>query len=252
MAGGTFTLIFDLMVKKVVVLGTSLFLWGASISEAQESWDIIVTFKKGGPVMYPILLCSILSLAIILERAFSLRKRKIIPPAFLENLRKYWYRSEPEKAILLCEEHDVSLARVIKAGLLRYKYGPAAVEKAIEGAGEHEASLLISNLRVLGAIGSIAPMLGFLGTVTGMIRAFNVISQFGTGNPSLVASGISEALITTAAGLIVGIPALAGYYYFRGRVEKYIYIMEEISLEFLEDLANRDRAPSLKEASHEV
>lgn len=245
------------MLKKILVLNTFLFLYGKNIpiafaAEAQDSWEIIATFKKGGPVMYPILLCSILSLAIILERAFNLRKKKIIPPAFLENLRKYWYRSQPEKAISLCEEYNVSLSRVIKSGLLRYKYGSAAVEKAIEGAGEHEASLLISNLRVLGAIGSIAPMLGFLGTVTGMIRAFNVISQFGTGNPSLVASGISEALITTAAGLIVGIPALAGYYYFRGRVEKYIYLMEEISLEFLEDLADRDRLPQPKEVGDEV
>ena len=245
------------MLKRVVIIVSSLFLWGMNIAVAfaedtQGPWEIIDFFKKGGPVMYPILLCSILSLAIILERTVNLMKKKIIPTAFLENLRKYWYRSEPEKAVLLCEEYNVSLSRVIKAGLLRYKYGPAAVEKAIEGAGEHEASLLISNLRVLGAIGSIAPMLGFLGTVTGMIRAFNVISQAGTGNPSLVASGISEALITTAAGLIVAIPALAGYYYFRGRVEKYIYLMEEISLEFLEDLTNRDKAPLPKEIGHEV
>jgi biopolymer transport protein ExbB len=246
-----------LVPKGIVIISTFLILWGGNISlafsaETEEFWDIIGTFKKGGPVMYPILLCSVLSLAIILERAFNLRKKKIIPPAFIENLRKYWYRSEPEKAISLCEEYNVSLSRVIKSGLLRYKYGPSAVEKAIEGAGEHEASLLISNLRVLGAIGSIAPMLGFLGTVTGMIRAFNVISQFGTGNPSLVASGISEALVTTAAGLIVGIPALTGYYYFRGRVEKYIYLMEEISLEILEDLADKDRLPQPKEVGHEI
>jgi biopolymer transport protein ExbB len=243
--------------KKVLLLMTFLFLWDLSLpvtlsAQPQRPWDPVATFKKGGPVMYPILFCSILSLAIILERAYNLRKKKVIPPTFLENLRKYWYRNEPEKAILLCEEHNVSLARVIKAGLLRYKYGPTAVEKAIEGAGEHESSLLISNLRILGAIGSIAPMLGFLGTVTGMIRAFNVISESGTGNPSLVASGISEALITTAAGLIVGIPALAGYYYFRGRVEKYIYLMEEISLEFVEDLTDKDQVSLPKEIEHEI
>jgi len=124
----------------------------------------------------------------------------------------------------------------LKAGLLRFGGKVDEVERAIEGAGQHEASLLTSNLRVLGAVANITPMLGLLGTVFGMIKAFNVISQSGTGNPGLVASGISEALITTAAGLVVGIPALALYHYFRGRIERFVFEMEEVSVQLVEEL----------------
>ena len=94
-----------------------------------------------------------------------------------------------------------------------------------------------SNLRLLGALANITPMMGLLGTVFGMIKAFNVISQSGTGNPGLVASGISEALITTAAGMIVGIPALALYHYFRGKIDRYVFEMEEISFQLVEELS---------------
>jgi biopolymer transport protein ExbB/TolQ len=111
------------------------------------------------------------------------------------------------------------------------------IERAIEGAGQHEASLMNSNLRVLGAVANITPMMGLLGTVLGMIKAFNVISLSGTGNPGLVASGISEALITTAAGMAVGIPALALYHYFRGKIDRYVFEMEEISFQLIEELS---------------
>ena len=94
-----------------------------------------------------------------------------------------------------------------------------------------------SNLRVLGAVANITPMMGLLGTVFGMIKAFNVISLSGTGNPGLVASGISEALITTAAGMVVGIPALALYHYFRGKIDRYVFEMEEISFQLVEELS---------------
>jgi len=133
--------------------------------------------------------------------------------------------------------HDTSLARVLKTGLLRFGGKLDEIERAIEGAGQHEASLLNSNLRVLGAVANITPMMGLLGTVFGMIKAFNVISQSGTGNPGLVASGISEALITTAAGMIVGIPALALYHYFRAKIDRYVFEMEEISFQLVEELS---------------
>ena len=129
------------------------------------------------------------------------------------------------------------MARILKVGLLRFGGKVDEIERAIEGAGQHEASLLNSNLRVLGAVANITPMLGLLGTVFGMIKAFNVISQSGTGNPGLVASGISEALITTAAGMLVGIPALALYHYFRGKIDRYVFEMEEISFQLMEELS---------------
>jgi len=197
---------------------------------------IVISFIKGGMVMYPILLCSILALAIIMERLISLRRKKIIYPELLEVVRRYCQTMEIEKAITVCKNNDITMSRILKAGLLRANYGILEIERAIEGAGNHEATLLNANLRGLGVIANLAPLLGLLGTVTGMIKAFGAIAESGTGNPSVVASGIAEALITTAAGLIVGIPTLAVYYYFKGRVDRLVFEMEEVSLKFLEEL----------------
>lgn len=206
-----------------------------------EGWVVFNLFRRGGMVMYPILFCSIIALAVSLERLFNLRRTKIIHPEFLEDIQRHWFRHDVPKAIEACQGWDISIARVLKAGLLRFEFGFLEIERAIEGAGNHEAGLLVSNLRVLGAVANLAPMLGLLGTVMGMIKAFNVISQSGTGNPGLVAGGISEALITTAAGLVVGIPVLALYHYFRGRADKFVFEMEEISLKLLEELAHRQK-----------
>jgi len=200
---------------------------------------IVTSFIKGGMVMYPILLCSILALAIIMERLISLRRKKIIHPELLEVVRRYCQTMEIEKAITVCKNNDITMSRILKAGLLRANYGILEIERAIEGAGNHEATLLNANLRGLGVIANLAPLLGLLGTVTGMIKAFGAIAESGTGNPSVVASGIAEALITTAAGLIVGIPTLAIYYYFRGRVDRLVFEMEEVSLKFLEELTQK-------------
>ncbi len=207
-----------------------------STKSRDAEWKILSAIKKGGPVMYPILFCSIFALGIAMERLFQLRRNNIIDPEFLGTIRKHWQKQEMDKAIGICHKYDVSISRILRAGLLRFNYGILEIERAIEGAGQHEASLLSSNLRLLGAVAGLAPMLGLLGTVIGMIKAFDVISQSGTGNPGLVASGISEALITTAAGLVVGIPALAIYHYFRGKVDKFVFEMEEISIQLLEKL----------------
>jgi biopolymer transport protein ExbB len=111
------------------------------------------------------------------------------------------------------------------------------MERAMVGTGQHQATVLSRNLRTLGVVANLSPMLGLFGTVVGMIRAFAVISKVGTGNPSLVAGGISEALITTAAGLLVGIPSLAAYHYFRSRGERYLFEIETIAFELLHILS---------------
>lgn len=203
---------------------------------ATSNWQIISIIEKGGWMMYPIMFCSILMVGIGIERAYSLRRKNIINPDFLRKVRTHWNWKDIQLGLQLCKTYDNALARILKAGLLRFGGKVDEIERAIEGAGQHEASLLTSNLRVLGAVANITPMLGLLGTVFGMIKAFNVISQSGTGNPGLVASGISEALITTAAGMVVGIPALALYHYFRGRIDRYVFEMEEISFQLVEEL----------------
>jgi len=193
-------------------------------------------FIKGGPVMWPILLVSILALAICLERGIALRQENVIDQDFTAEVRRLSTKGDLELAQKICQDNQSSMARILKAGLTRASHGILEIERAIEAAGAREAAQMEANLRGLGVCANLAPLLGLLGTVTGMINAFNVISQSGTGNPHLVASGIAEALITTATGLIVGIPALALYHYFRGRVDRFIFQMEEESLTFVEDL----------------
>lgn len=208
----------------------------AAKEKKDASWNILTTIDKGGAMMYPILFCSILMVGIAIERFYTLRRKNIINPDFLEKVREHWNWKDIHLGLQLCKSYDNSLSRILKAGLLRFGGKVDEIERAIEGAGQHESSLLTSNLRVLGAVANITPMLGLLGTVFGMIKAFHVISQSGTGNPGLVASGISEALITTAAGLLVGIPALALYHYFRGRIERFVYEMEEVAVQLIEEL----------------
>lgn len=192
--------------------------------------------------MYPILLCSVIALAIFLERLYSLRRSRVIPQGFVQELAAFKERGgEREVLVRLCERYDSALARVIKAGVERVSYGLAEVAHAVEGVGQHEAALLSTNLRMMGVISNLAPMLGLLGTVLGMIHAFSVIARAGTGRPELIASGISEALLTTAAGLIVAIPTLAGYHYLKGKIDRYVVEMEEVALSFLEGLAGSDR-----------
>ncbi|HEX9878624.1 MAG TPA: MotA/TolQ/ExbB proton channel family protein [Candidatus Binatia bacterium] len=212
--------------------------------EVKPAGSLIDFYFRGGITMHVILTCSILALAIIVERTINLRKGKIISTAFIEEIKKYWYRRETDRAIQACREHDISFARVLRAGLLRFDHGIDAVEKAIEGAGQHEAAVLRRNLMLLGFLANIAPMLGLLGTVLGLTNSFNVIASYGlAGNPGDVAKGVSEALITTVFGLMVGIPTLAAYHYFKRKVEIRVLEMEEVSLALIEDLVNEDYQP---------
>ena len=139
----------------------------------------------------------------------------------------------------ICKKYDAPLTRIISAGFSRKELGLGEMEKAMIGCGQQESSILSRNLRGLGVIANLAPMLGLFGTVIGMIRAFDVISKAGTGNPGLVAEGISQALFTTAAGLIVGIPSLAIYHFFRSRIDKIVFELESISINLINNLAKK-------------
>lgn len=231
------------------VFCAAMALWpSAALAQAgeQSAASVWVTafFQRGGPVIWVIVLCSVLSITIALERAYTLRKKKIINTDFLHDVKKYAVKGEFEKALMVCRKVDVAMSRITHAGLLRSRFGVLEVERALEAAGAHEATLLEANLRGLGVIASLAPMLGLLGTVTGMINAFSAISLEGVGNPTVVAGGIAEALINTAAGLVVAIYTLGFYHYFRGKVDKLIYEMEEISLRLVEDIMHTVEAVS--------
>lgn len=209
----------------------------AADSPSVGHWQLLSLFEKGGAMMYPILFSSVLMLGIAIERGYNLRRKNIINSDFLKDVRSQWDWQNIQKTLRLCNSYDNSLSRILKMGLLRFGGKLDEIERAIEAGGQHEASLMNSNLRVLGAVANITPMMGLLGTVIGMIKAFNVISLSGTGNPGLVASGISEALITTAAGMLVGIPALVLYHYFRGKIDRYVFEMEEVAIQLVEELS---------------
>jgi len=209
----------------------------AADSSSTGQWQLLSLFEKGGAMMYPILFSSVLMLGIAIERGYNLRRKNIINSDFLKDVRSQWDWQNIQKTLRLCNSYDNSLSRILKMGLLRFGGKLDEIERAIEAGGQHEASLMNSNLRVLGAVANITPMMGLLGTVIGMIKAFNVISLSGTGNPGLVASGISEALITTAAGMLVGIPALVLYHYFRGKIDRYVFEMEEVAIQLVEELS---------------
>jgi biopolymer transport protein ExbB len=193
----------------------------------------------GGIVMAQIILCSILALAIILERFWTLREQRVVPAELTD---KVWQwvenRSLSDKQIMALEQHS-PLGRVLAAGLANRHRDRAVMIEAIEDAGRHVTHDLERYLNMLGTIAAISPLLGLLGTVTGMIRTFKAITVAGVGNPAAMAGGIAEALLTTAAGLLVAIPALVAYRYLRGRVDAHVIQMEKESIKLVQAI---DRA----------
>lgn len=207
------------------------------VEDDAPGW-LVDTMDKGGPIMYLIFMCSILGVAIIFERSVKLRDKRIFPEDFVIQIKAFLKKRDISRAIALCESRKIPLARIIRMGLLKYKDGVAEVERAIESAGSLEIAILGERLRMLSALANLSPLLGFLGTVTGMIKSFNIIAATGSGRPDLIAGGISEALITTAAGLFVGVPLTVAYFYFQGRVESIIIELEEFCAGLLEELGS--------------
>lgn len=191
-------------------------------------------FAKGGPLMYLLLLCSILSLTIVIERLVYYflvgKKNKDLIPKIANAL----VRKDPSALKNSLENFSTPLASVLLAGLNKYNESKDVMEKAMTAAGLLEVPHLERYLPILSAIASVSTLLGFTGTVTGMIRAFTAIAETGVSSPAVVGSGIAEALITTAAGLIIAIPTIVFYYYFTHRVDRFVLEIEEYSQELLE------------------
>ena len=200
-------------------------------------------FRDGGPVMWPLLLFSILGLVFIIERFIALRKAKINVNEFLAKIRKALIvnRSIPD-AIKVCEDYRGPVPSIMKAGLLKYGEPKEDVEKTIENAALFEMGRLERNLVWLATIANVSPLLGFFGTVAGMIKSFDALAEAGLSNPGLVAAGISEALITTAAGLAVAIPAQLAYNFFMSRINKFVRDIETSTNMLLETFGEMQRS----------
>lgn len=184
-------------------------------------WDL---YLKGGWFMYPLTACSVLAIALIIERFAALRRGVVLPPRFLQGLRGITtnFLENREGALAYCRENDSALARMVAAGIKRMPRGIPAAEKAIEDAGANEALKLRRNMRFLYSLGAVATLLGLIGTISGMIRAFQVAAASGSGDVHKLSTGIYEAMVNTFAGLAVAILVTVFYYYFVGRIERLI------------------------------
>lgn len=206
--------------------------------------------------MWFILLASIIALGIIVDRYRVIRKSKMNVPAFLVKIRGMVKRKDISGAISYCIEEKSPTANIIKRGLKKYHLGRERVQEAIENAGRQEVSRLEKGLAVLATIAGVAPLLGFLGTVTGMITAFMRIQDLqGAANPSDLAGGIWEALITTAFGLAVGIIAYTYYNYFVSKVNKLVLDMEVVSnnvVDILDEISGDELEPDEKDLEIEL
>jgi biopolymer transport protein ExbB len=203
--------------------------------------DLVTYFQQGGITMYPLLVFSILTVTFIVERSLALKRATINSNELLSKVRKALLVSRDVRAaIAVCEEYRGPVASVIKAALARYGHPREEIEKSIENAAVFEGGRLERGLMVLATSANISPMLGFLGTVTGMIKSFSALAASGLSNPGAVAAGISEALITTAAGLFIAIPAQLAYNYFISRVNRFMRDIEAAANILLETFAEMD------------
>ncbi|KAA3633743.1 MAG: MotA/TolQ/ExbB proton channel family protein [Proteobacteria bacterium] len=190
--------------------------------------------QSGGLLVWLIILCSVVSVAIVIERFWTLKKNAVTPFGLMDQVEKILDEEQLDPSSVAEIRRSSPLGRILAAGMVNIDQHRVVMKEAIEEAGRHVIHDLERYLNALGTIAAITPLLGLLGTVIGMIDVFAAITTSGVGNPAVLAGGISKALITTAAGLTVGIPSLMFHRYFRGRVTELAIDMEQEALRFLE------------------
>jgi biopolymer transport protein ExbB len=195
---------------------------------------VLDLLKAGGWLMVPILLCSVGALAIVLERSWSLRRKRIMPDGLVMQIWQLQRRNALDDEQIETIREGSALGRMLAAGLVNRCHSREVMKEAIQDTGRHVVSGMERYLSTLGTIAAVTPLLGLLGTVIGMIDVFSVIMDAGVGDPGILAGGISQALITTAAGLSVAIPTLMFHRYFLSRVDKLVVGMEEQALRLIE------------------
>ncbi len=203
-------------------------------------WELMV---KGGPLMLLIFMCSIIALAVVIEKLWHLHRDKIDTEDFMEDIAETLKRNKIMEAVDKCNAMPGPIARILKAGILKHDRPRAEIKEAIEDAGIHEVPVLEKNLSALATIAHITPLLGLLGTVTGMVRSFQVIEQKATAlmsvNPGDLAGGIWEALVTTVAGLAVAIPTYVAYNFLVSKVDGFVLEMEKSATDVINILGTK-------------
>jgi biopolymer transport protein ExbB len=205
-------------------------------------WDLII---KGGPLMILILACSVIAFAVVIERLWYLHRAKINTEEFMEDISETIKRNKIVDAIDKCNAIKGPIARILKAGIIKHDRSRSEIKEAIEEAGIHEVPLLEKNIGVLATIAHITPLLGLLGTVVGMVSAFQVIEQKAQAlmpvNPGDLAGGIWVALLTTVAGLSVAIPTFVAYNFLVSKADGFILEMEKSATDLINILVTKRR-----------
>jgi biopolymer transport protein ExbB len=196
-------------------------------------WELV---QAGGYFMWPIILCSVAAVGILLERLWTLQRKRVLPEELIKKVSQLAEAGQVNAKVIEALEKNSPLGRVMAAALANRDRGRDIMMERVQDTGRHVVHELERFLNSLGTIASISPLLGLLGTVTGIIRAFNAVMLGGMGDPRLLAGGISEALITTAGGLAVAIPSFIAYRYLRGKVERIVIDMEKIAVTFADSL----------------
>ncbi len=195
--------------------------------------------KAGGWLMVPIILCAIVALGIILERFWTLQQKRVLPQDLTGKVWGWVEQNALDQQRIQTLHQGSPLGQILAAGLINRNQDRGVMKDSIEDTGRHVVHELERYLDTLGTVAAISPLLGLLGTVIGMVKVFTAITTQGVGNPAVLAGGIAEALITTAAGLTVAIPALIGYRYYRNRVDTLVVDMEKEAIKLVEALHRR-------------
>lgn len=204
---------------------------------------MLAFIQTGGFFMWPLMACSILTLAIIIERFWTLRKAGVAPSGLLSDVMTRLRDDRMTIEYIRSMQNRTGLASIFAAGLLNSKHGRSAMKESVQEAASHVIHELERFMNTLGTIAAISPLLGLLGTVVGMIKVFSVLMESGAGNTALLAGGISEALLTTAAGLGVAIPALIFHRFFSRRIDVLVVTMEQQSTKLIDSLhGDRDKS----------
>jgi biopolymer transport protein ExbB len=206
-------------------------------------WEL---FQAGGPFMWAIALCSIISAAIVAERLWTLQQRRVMPVDLTRRIWTLVENGQVNDKVIQALETNSPLGKILATGLQHRHRPREMMMERIEDAGRHVAHELDRFLNTLGTIAGVAPLLGLLGTVTGIIKAFNAIYSGGLGDPRALSGGISEALLTTAFGLMVAIPSFVAYRYLRGKVDGIVVQIEKDVVRFADALNDRMAAPREK------
>jgi biopolymer transport protein ExbB len=197
--------------------------------------------QAGGWLMWPIIACSVVAVAIVLERLWTLQEKRVLPVSVANQVMELMQRDQIDVKQIQEVQQSSPFGQVLAAGLAYRHAARDVLKEVVEDTGRHVVHELERYLGTLGTIAAISPLLGLLGTVSGMIRSFTAITADGVPNPAVLAGGISEALVATAAGLTVAIPSLIAYRYLRGRIESLVVRIEKESMRFIEALLHQQR-----------